>query len=91
MTRSVSFASAVALAVALTTTLAAATTPVADAARAGDRGAVRKALAAGAGVDVPHADGKTALHWAAMHRELELVSILVAAGANVGLRTRLGG
>jgi hypothetical protein len=37
MTRSVSFASAVVLAVALTTTLAAATTPVADAARAGDR------------------------------------------------------
>jgi ankyrin repeat protein len=91
MLRSVPFASGVALVAALTVTLAAATTPVADAARAGDRAAVRKALAAGASVDTPHADGMTALHWAAVHRDVELVRILLDARANLDLRTRLGG
>src|SRR5687768_11284677 len=68
----------------------AATTDVADAAMRGDRGAVRAALARNADVNVPQADGTTALHWAAEHDDSEMADVLLRAGARVAVRTREG-
>ena len=36
-------------------------------------------------------DGTTALHWAAMRGDAEMVTVLLYAGANVRATTRLGG
>jgi ankyrin repeat protein len=65
-------------------------TPVADAARRGDRDAVRTLLKQGADVGAAHGDGMTALHWAADRGDADLVEMLVYAGANVGAVTRIG-
>jgi ankyrin repeat protein len=50
-----------------------------------DKAAIRTlmAKAKSAGVNTAQPDGTTALHWAAYHDDLELVSRLLAAGANV--------
>jgi uncharacterized protein len=69
---------------------AAATAPVAEAARKGDREAVRTLLKDGADVNAPEGDGMTALHWAAERGDAELTSILIYGGANVGAVTRIG-
>ena len=63
---------------------------VAEAARRGDRDAVRTLLKEGADVSGAHGDGMTALHWAADHGDAELVEMLVYAGANVAAVTRIG-
>jgi ankyrin repeat protein len=68
-----------------------ANTPVADAARAGDRAAVRRLLQEGADVNAPQGDGMTALHWAATNGDLELADLLLRDGASHASRTRLGG
>ncbi|HUE90160.1 MAG TPA: ankyrin repeat domain-containing protein [Vicinamibacterales bacterium] len=68
----------------------AADTPVADAARAGDREAVRTLLQQGGDVDAAHGDGMTPLHWAAMRGDEEIARMLVHAGANLKAVTRLG-
>jgi hypothetical protein len=47
--------------------------PVADAAQAGDREAVRALLKQGVDVNAAQGDGTTALHWAAMKGDAELV------------------
>ena len=67
------------------------TTPVADAAQAGDAVALRALLKQGADVNSSQGDGMTALHWAALHGDTTMVSMLVAAGANLRATTRLGG
>ncbi len=64
--------------------------PVADAARRGDREAVRQLLAQGADVNTPHGDGMTALHWSAERGDTALVEMLLYAGASVAGVTRLG-
>ena len=64
--------------------------PVADAARRGDRDAVRTLLKQGADVSAAHGDGMTALHWAAERGDAELADMLIYAGANVGAVTRIG-
>jgi uncharacterized protein len=64
--------------------------PVADAAMAGDRPAVRGLLQQGRDVNAAQGDGMTALHWAAMKNDAELAQMLVYAGANVKATTRLG-
>ena len=69
---------------------AAVESPVADAARAGDRGAVKSLMKEGADVNAPHGDGMTALHWAAERGDLELTNILIYGGANVAAVTRIG-
>jgi uncharacterized protein len=69
---------------------AAATADVADAARRGDRAAVQAALARKADVNLAQPDGTTALHWAVEHDDLELVDLLLRAGARVTVRTREG-
>src|SRR5260370_27374602 len=63
---------------------------VADAAMAGDRAAVRALLTSGDDVNAAQGDGMTALHWAARHGDVDLIRMLVAAGANVKATTRLG-
>jgi ankyrin repeat protein len=67
-----------------------AVTPVADAARRGDRDQVRALLQQGADVRAAHPDGMTALHWAAERGDADLVEMLVYAGANVSAVTRIG-
>jgi uncharacterized protein len=68
----------------------AATTDVADAAKRGDRDAVRAALARKADVNAAHIDGSTALHWAAERDDLDMADQLIRAGARVTARTREG-
>lgn len=64
--------------------------PVADAAKRGDRDGVRALLQQGADVSAAHGDGMTALHWAAERGDAELTEMLVYAGANVAGVTRIG-
>lgn len=63
---------------------------VIDAARNGDRAALRALIQKKADVNQPDADGATALHWAAYRDDLESVDLLVAAGANVNAANDLG-
>ena len=65
--------------------------PVADAAQAGDAAQVRALLQQGADVNAAQADGLTALHWAAMNNSVEIVDLLVYAGATLRPLTRVGG
>jgi ankyrin repeat protein len=78
-------------AVSLTAFLhAAPAAPVADAAMAGNRDAVRSLLKQAADVNAAQGDGMTALHWAAMKDDADLVQTLLFAGANVRATTRIG-
>ena len=80
------------VAIALTAWLSAAgSAPVADAAMAKDREAVKTLLKNGADVNAAQGDGMTALHWAARSGDAELTQMLLFAGANVKATTRLGG
>ncbi len=67
------------------------TAPVAAAAQARDLATVRARLQAGADVNAAQGDGMTALHWAAMHGDEEMATMLQVAGGNVRALTRLGG
>jgi ankyrin repeat protein len=61
---------------------AAETLSLVDAARQGDRRAVRSLLEGGAKVDVAGADGMTALIWAAHRNDAEMAALLLRAGAD---------
>ena len=65
-------------------------TPIVDSARAGAAETLRALLRDGGDVDEAQADGRTALHFAADDGNLELVELLVRAGANVDVGTRIG-
>lgn len=79
------------LTVALTAAVGAAVNaPVADAARRGDRDAVKSLLKEGADVNAPLGDGMTALHWAAERGDAELATTLIFSGANLAAVTRIG-
>ncbi len=65
--------------------------PVADAAMHRDAAAVKALLTEGGDVNAAQGDGMTALHWAARNGDVDLVQMLVYAGANVQATTRLGG
>ena len=80
------------MAIALTVWVSAAgPAPVADAAMAKDREAVKALLKSGADVNGAQGDGMTALHWASRSGDLELTQMLLYAGANVKATTRLAG
>jgi ankyrin repeat protein len=61
-----------------------------DAAKAGDVAAVRAALQKKSDVNAPAADGSTALHWAVHRDALEVVDLLLSAGANAMAANRYG-
>jgi ankyrin repeat protein len=61
-----------------------------EAAMQGDKAAVQKLLEQRADIDGAQGDGSTALHWAAFNDDLDMVKLLVAAGANVKSTTRNG-
>src|SRR4051812_37781891 len=63
---------------------------VADAAMQADVATVRALIAGGEDVNAAQGDGMTALHWAARRGEIDMVRMLLAAGANVRATTRLG-
>ena len=65
-------------------------TRVVDAAMEGDREAVRSLLKRKANVNGAQGDGMTALHWAAYRDDVEMMKLLLAAGANVHAVTRVG-
>lgn len=65
--------------------------PVADAAQANDATQVKELLRQGADVNAAQPDGLTALHWAAMNDNQEIVGALVYAGAALEPHTRVGG
>jgi uncharacterized protein len=61
-----------------------------EAARAADREAVDRLIAAGTPVDAAEPDGTTALHWAVYHDDLAMTGRLLDAGANVNAANRNG-
>src|ERR1700680_3293787 len=61
-----------------------------DAARQGDREAVRSLLNSRAKVDVPGADGMTALIWAAYRNDVQMANLLLRAGADVKAANEYG-
>jgi ankyrin repeat protein len=63
---------------------------VADAARRGDVTAVRTLASQGADVNASLGDGMTGLHWAAERGDEAMVNVLLATGASVAGRTRIG-
>jgi ankyrin repeat protein len=63
-------------------TVLAAGSDVADAAKRGDKTAVRTLLAQKADVNARQPDGDTALHWAVWRDDVELATMLLRAGAN---------
>lgn len=65
--------------------------PLVDAAKKGDREAIRSLLKQpGANANITEADGTTALHWAAYHDDLETADLLIRAGAKANLANDLG-
>jgi ankyrin repeat protein len=72
------------------TTLAAQGHRLADLAKQQDRTAVRTLVASGVDVNVPHADGATALHWAAHWDDVEMAGLLLRAGARVDAANDFG-
>lgn len=74
----------------LVVTHAAATAPIADAAERGDTVAVQDLLRRHSDVNAAQADGMTALHWAALNGDANLVGALLTAKAKVDPVTRLG-
>jgi ankyrin repeat protein len=64
--------------------------PLVDAAKNGDREAVRALVATRVDVNAADADGTTALHWVSYRDDLESAKLLIAAGANVNAANDLG-
>jgi uncharacterized protein len=64
--------------------------PIVDAARRGDRDALRALLQKGANVNEAEGDGSTALHWASYKDDLQAADLLIKAGANVNVSNDLG-
>lgn len=79
-----------ALALVLSGATVASGDPLIAAARQGDAEAVAALLESGADVDVALGDGMTALHTAIDRGHLEVVDVLLAAGASVRAETRIG-
>lgn len=64
--------------------------PLVDAIKSGDRDAALALIAQRVDVNVPEADGTTALHWAVQRNDLELVTRLIRAGAKVNVKNDYG-
>ena len=64
--------------------------PLVDAAKNGDRDALRALLQKSANVNVAEGDGTTALHWASYRDDVESAELLIRAGAKVNAANDLG-
>ena len=64
---------------------------VIQAAKNGDKDALRALIQKKADVNQAEADGATALHWASYHDDLESTDLLIHAGAKVNAANDLGG
>ncbi|HXH24397.1 MAG TPA: ankyrin repeat domain-containing protein [Vicinamibacterales bacterium] len=64
--------------------------PLVEAVRRGDAAAIRALVRQGVDVNVPEADGTTALHWAVQRNDLETVDLLLRSGANARAANRYG-
>jgi len=64
--------------------------PLVEAAKSGDREAIRTLLQKGADVNQADGDGSTALHWAAYRDDAQAVEMLLKAGAKPNAITDLG-
>jgi ankyrin repeat protein len=64
--------------------------PLVDAIKRADKTAVRALLAQKVDVNLPEADGMTALHWAARLDDVDTADLLIRAGAHVRNATRYG-
>jgi ankyrin repeat protein len=73
-----------------TFSVGAATSDVADAVQRGDAAAVRRLLTQKADVNLPQADGATALHWAVYREDAATVDALIAAGASAKAANQYG-
>ena len=71
--------------------VAAVDAPVADAAMRGDAETVRALLQQGVDANAAQGDGMTGLHWAAEGGHAAVADLLLAAGAGVEAKTRVGG
>lgn len=78
------------VALCLTVATSATASEIADAARRGDKEAVRLLLAEKVDVNARQGDGTTALHWAAYNDDVEMAQLLIRAGASVHAMTRNG-
>jgi|SRR5579872_6179291 len=72
------------------TVLNAADSQVADAAMKGDKAAVQTLIKQNADVNLPQADGATAIQWAAYRNDADIADLLIAAGADVKKPNRDG-
>jgi ankyrin repeat protein len=72
------------------TALNAADSQVADAAMKGDKAAVQTLIKQKADVNLPQADGATAIQWAAYRNDTDIADLLIAAGADVKKPNRDG-
>ncbi|MGD1094650.1 MAG: ankyrin repeat domain-containing protein [Bryobacteraceae bacterium] len=70
--------------------VAGASMPLVDAAKDGDKAALRLLLQENADVNTTEGDGSTALHWASYRDDLETADLLIRAGANVNAANDLG-
>jgi uncharacterized protein len=70
--------------------LAAVRPPLSDAAKNGDKEALRSLLQKGANVNATEGDGTTALHWASYSDDVEAADLLIRAGAKVNAANDLG-
>jgi ankyrin repeat protein len=75
----------------LAATLSAADTRLSEAAMNGDLAAVRTLLQQKADVNGAQGDGSTALHWAAYRDDVDMLKLLLSAGADVKAATRVDG
>jgi len=64
--------------------------PIVDAAKRGDRVAVRALIEKHADVNASEPDGSTALHWASYRDDVESADVLIRAGARVNAANDLG-
>src|SRR5262245_53757283 len=64
--------------------------PIVDAAKRGDRVALRALVDKHADVTVSEPDGSTALHWASYRDDVDSADVLIRAGARVNAANDLG-
>src|SRR5712671_3141098 len=64
--------------------------PLVDAAKSGDKEALRTLLKQGVNINAAEADGTTALHWASYRDDVEAADLLIKAGAKVDAANDLG-